>query len=65
MTALARELQSRASRGTTGADIACEHLQPATRVQFAAGAVLQYSRTPSLRVAGFEDEDENEAPGEQ
>jgi hypothetical protein len=40
-----------------------EHLQPATRVQFEPGAVLQHSRTPSLRVAGFEDE--NEAPGEK
>ena len=37
---------------------------PATRVQFGLGAVLQYSDTPSLRAAGFEDEDENEAPGE-
>jgi len=36
-------------------------------VQFESGAVLQNSRTPSLRVAGFEDddEDENEAPGGQ
>jgi hypothetical protein len=25
-------------------------------------AILQHSNTPSLRVAGFEDEDENEAP---
>jgi hypothetical protein len=35
-------------------------------MQFGLGAVLQHSRTPSLRVAGFEDddEDENEAPGE-
>ena len=38
------------------------HTQPATRVQFGLGAVLQHSGTPSLRVAGFEDEDENEAP---
>ena len=29
-------------------------------VQFPIGAVLQHSNTPSLRVAGFEDE--NEAP---
>jgi enterochelin esterase-like enzyme len=27
---------------------------PATRVQFGLGAVLQHSRTPSLRAAGFE-----------
>jgi len=35
-------------------------------VQFEPRAVLQHSRTPSLRVAGFEDddEDENDAPGE-
>jgi len=33
----------------------------ATRVQFGLGAVLH---TPSLRAAGFEDDDENEAPGE-
>jgi hypothetical protein len=26
--------------------------------------LAQYSNTPALRVAGFEDEDENEAPGE-
>jgi hypothetical protein len=26
--------------------------------------LAQYSNTPSLRVAGFEDEDEYEAPGE-
>ena len=42
---------------------------PATRVQFGLSAVLQYSNTPSLRAAGFEDEDddedENEAPGER
>jgi hypothetical protein len=37
---------------------------PATWVQFGLGAVLQCSNTPSLRAAGFEDEDENEAPGE-
>jgi hypothetical protein len=44
------------------------HPQPATRVQFRLGAVLQHSTTPSLRVAGFEDEDddeyENDAPCE-
>ncbi|HYZ74852.1 MAG TPA: hypothetical protein VE641_17365 [Chthoniobacterales bacterium] len=34
-----------------------QHLQPATRVQFDLGAVLQYSSTPSLRLAGFDDED--------
>ena len=43
-----------------------QHPQPATRVQFGLGAVLQYSVTPLLRGAGFEDEDddedENEAP---
>ena len=37
-------------------------------MQFRIGAVLQHSTTPSLRVAGFEDEDddeyENEAPCE-
>ena len=36
------------------------HLQPATRVQFGLGAVLPHSNTPSLRVAGFEDEDDDE-----
>ena len=41
-----------------------QHLQPATRVQFGLGAILPHSNTPSLRVAGFEDEDEYEAPGE-
>ena len=53
-----------------------QHLQPATRVQLGLGAILQHSSTParnasrsdaggpSLRVAGFEDEDEYEAPGE-
>src|ERR1700733_8313314 len=30
------------------------------RVQFGLGAVLPHSNTPSLRVAGFEDEDDNE-----
>ena len=43
-----------------------QHLQPATPVQFGLGAALPHSHTPSLRVAGFEDEDdeeyENEAP---
>jgi hypothetical protein len=39
-----------------------QHPQPRGReVQFRLGAVLQRSRTPSLRVAGFEDDDENEA----
>jgi hypothetical protein len=33
---------------------------PATRVQFGLGAVLHHSITPSLRVAGFEDEDDDE-----
>jgi hypothetical protein len=46
-----------------------EHLQPATRVQFELGEILLHSNTPSLRVAGFEDEDDDEdeyeAPGEQ
>jgi hypothetical protein len=41
-----------------------QHPKPATRVQFGLGAVLQHSRTPSLRAARFEDEDENEAPCE-
>jgi len=35
---------------------------PATRVQFGLGALLQHSTL--LRAAGFEDEDENEAPCE-
>jgi hypothetical protein len=34
-------------------------------VQFRIGAVLQPSNTPSFRVTGFEDEDENEAPHEK
>ena len=39
--------------------------QPRGRgVQFGLGAVLPHSNTPSLRVAGFEDEDEDEAPCE-
>jgi hypothetical protein len=29
-----------------------EHLQPATRVQFGLGAVLQHSRTPRGRIRG-------------
>ncbi|HYZ72711.1 MAG TPA: hypothetical protein VE641_06500 [Chthoniobacterales bacterium] len=35
-------------------------------MQFGLGAVLQYSSTPSLRLAGFEDDDEyeNEPPCE-
>jgi hypothetical protein len=35
-------------------------------MHFPSGAVLQHSNTPSLHVAGFEDEDddENEAPHE-
>ena len=49
-----------------------EHLQPATRVQFGLGAVLPHSNTParnasrsdaggpSLRVTGFDDEDDDE-----
>ena len=37
-----------------------QHLQPATRVQFGLGAILPHSNTPSLRVAGFEDDDEDE-----
>jgi hypothetical protein len=45
-----------------------EHLQPATRVQFGLSAILPHSNTPSLRVAGFEDEDDDEdeyeTPGE-
>jgi hypothetical protein len=45
-----------------------QHLQPATRVQFGLRAILLHSNTPSLRVAGFEDEDDDEdeyeAPGE-
>jgi hypothetical protein len=46
-----------------------EHRQPATRVQIRLGAALRHSSTPSLRVTGFEDEDddedENEEPCEQ
>jgi len=34
---------------------------PATQMQFGFGAVFQHFNTPSLCVAGFEDEDENEA----
>jgi hypothetical protein len=34
-----------------------QHLQPDTRVQFGLGSILLHSNTPSLRVAGFEDED--------
>ncbi|HYZ74952.1 MAG TPA: hypothetical protein VE641_17865 [Chthoniobacterales bacterium] len=41
-----------------------QHLQSATRVQFGLGAVLQYSSTPSLRLAGFEDEDDDEYENE-
>jgi hypothetical protein len=37
-----------------------QNLQPATRVQFGPGAILPHSNTPSLRVAGFEDDDEDE-----
>jgi hypothetical protein len=32
----------------------------ATLVQFGLGAILPHSNTPSLRVAGFEDEDDDE-----
>src|SRR5258708_32628477 len=42
-----------------------EHSQPRGRgEQFPIGSVLQHSNTPSLRVAGFDDEveDENDAP---
>ena len=34
-------------------------------MQLGLGTVLHHSITPSLRVAGSEDEDENEAPYEQ
>jgi hypothetical protein len=38
-----------------------QHLQPRGRgVQFGLGAVLPHSNTPSLRVAGFEDQDDDE-----
>ena len=37
-----------------------QHPQPATRVQFGPRATLPHSNTPSLRVAGFEDEDDDE-----
>jgi hypothetical protein len=37
---------------------------PLRRAQFGLGAVLQYSRTPSLRAAGFEDEDDDEDENE-
>jgi hypothetical protein len=40
-----------------------QHPQPATRVQYGQGAVLKHSKTPP-RASGFEDDDENEAPGE-
>jgi hypothetical protein len=33
---------------------------PRTRGAFRQLAIFQYSKAPSLRVAGFEDEDENE-----
>jgi hypothetical protein len=53
---------------TLHAETISEHLQPATRVQFGLGALLPHSNTPSLRVAGFEDEDDDEdeyeEPGE-
>jgi hypothetical protein len=35
----------------------CEHLQPATRAQFASGAIIQHSATP---IPLFEHEDEHE-----
>jgi hypothetical protein len=34
--------------------------RPATRMQFGLGASLHHSITPSLRAAGFEDDDEDE-----
>src|SRR5258708_20120323 len=38
-----------------------KHLQPRGRgVQFRQGAMLQYSKTPSLRSPEFEDDDEDE-----
>ncbi len=40
-----------------------QHLEPATRVPFGLGAVLQHSHTPSLRVTGFEDSLSDEAHG--
>ena len=33
-------------------------------MQFGVGAVLHYSNTPSLRAAGFEDEDDDEDENE-
>jgi hypothetical protein len=41
----------------------CEHPQPATRVQFAAGAILQHSATPTP-LFEHEHEDDCEVPGE-
>ena len=44
-----------------------EHLQPASASAIRprhTTTILQHSTTPSLRATGFEDEDENEAPGE-
>jgi hypothetical protein len=38
-----------------------EHLQPATRVQFGLGAVLQHSRTPRGRIRGQGQEQERSA----
>jgi len=37
-----------------------QHLLRATPEQFGLGAVLLHSNTPSLRVAGIEDDDEDE-----
>ena len=40
-----------------------QHLQPRGReVLFGLGSVFPHSNTPSLCVAGFDDEDEDEAP---
>jgi hypothetical protein len=43
-------------RRSNGTDATYEHPYP-LRGQFGLGSVLQYSNTPSLRAAGFEDED--------
>ncbi len=43
----------------------CVSRRTATRSPRTRGAIRGGRITPSLRAAGFEDEDENEAPGEQ
>ena len=51
-------------RGSGTIDALYQHLQPRGRgVLFGLGAVLPHSNTPALRVAGFEDEDDDEYEG--